>query len=185
MSDGRFESENLTIIVNHPNWGAIWGGVFSFVTIWSIFALLGVGIFASSANASAANPVTGMNVGISIWLVVLTIISMFVAGMVTGRLSAVGNAATAVMHSIIMFGLSVVAALVVTVMATNGMVATTTAAGSAHSPYLLTVFSDIGWVGFVALFLGWLAAMGGATSGVRRAVRATVPEQTTATRHAA
>jgi hypothetical protein len=41
---------------------------------------------------------------------------------------------------------------------------------------LLTVFSDIGWVGFVALFLGWLAAMGGTASGVRR-VRASIGPQ--------
>jgi hypothetical protein len=168
MADGRFENQTFTAIVNHPNWGAIWGGTFTFVAIWSIFALLGVGIFASSANANAAHPVTGMNVGISVWLVILTIISMFVAGIVTGRLAAIGNAGSAVVHGIIMFGLSVVTAVVITVMATNGMVTAKAAAGTPHGPYLLTVFSDIGWVGFVALFLGWLAAMGGAASGVRR-----------------
>jgi hypothetical protein len=37
-----------------------------------------------------------------------------------------------------------------------------------HNPYLLNVFADLGWVGFIALFLGWLAAMGGAATGAKR-----------------
>ena len=41
----------------------------------------------------------------------------------------------------------------------------------AHSPYMLTVFADVGWISFVALFLGWLAAIGGGSSAVTAATR--------------
>ena len=34
-----------------------------------------------------------------------------------------------------------------------------------HTPYLLGIFANLGWFGFLSLFLGWLAAMGGASTG--------------------
>lgn len=175
MADGIFENERVTTVVTHPNWGAIWGGVFTFIAIWSIFGLLGMAIFASSANPGGAHPVTGMGVGISIWSVVLTIIAMFFAGLVTGQLAGVGNARAAVQHGMIMFGLSVVSFLVIAVLGTSNTIVN--AAGGAHSPYILTLFADLGWAGFVSLFLGWLAAMGGASTGIRRSA-ATVTART-------
>jgi hypothetical protein len=173
MPESAFqENQNFTTVVKYPNWGAIWAGVFSFIAIWSVFGLLGTAIFASAANPSAEHPVTGMSLGMSIWAIVLTIIAMFIAGRTTGHLARIGHSQDGVIHGIIMFGLSVMSALVVTVLATNavGLSATTTAPG-AHTPYLLNVFADLGWVGFVALFLGWLAAMAGAASSSKREPR--------------
>ena len=34
-----------------------------------------------------------------------------------------------------------------------------------HGLYALSVFAGLGWAGFVALFLGWLAAMLGCNAG--------------------
>jgi hypothetical protein len=170
MPESAFETQNIATVVKHPNWGAIWAGVFTFIAIWSVFGLLGTAIFASAANPAAEHPVSGMSVGMSIWAIILTIIAMYVAGRATGHLAGIGNSQDGVIHGIIMFGLSVMSALVVTVLATfsMGISAAPGAVGGAHSPYLLNVFADLGWVGFAALFLGWLAAMGGAASGIRR-----------------
>lgn len=168
MPERMFENENLTTVVTHPNWGAIWSGVFTFVAIWSIFGTLGAAIFASAANPNAAHPVTGMSVGIAVWSVILTIIAMYVAGRVTGHLARIGNSRDGVVHGMIMFGLSVTSVIVFTLLA--GAAATSVAAaGTVHSSsYLLTLFAGIGWPGFIALFLGWLAAMGGAATGTGR-----------------
>lgn len=127
---------------------------------------LGLAIFASAANPQAAAPVAGMSVGIGIWMIVLTIIAMYVAGRETGRLAGVNNRHDGLVHGMIMFGLSVVAALILTVLGGNALSGGSGVAGNTHSPYILTAFAGIGWIGFVALFLGWLAAMGGASSGV-------------------
>jgi hypothetical protein len=164
MADLAYEN-NIGIVRSRTDWGAIWAGVFTFVAIWSVFGLLGMAIFASAANPNAQNPVTGMSVGMGIWAIVLTIIAMYVAGRETGRLAAVTSRHDGLIHGMIMFGLSVVATLIIIVLGGATLSGGTGVAGTAHSPYILTVFADLGWVGFIALFLGWLAAMGGASQG--------------------
>jgi hypothetical protein len=43
---------------------------------------------------------------------------------------------------------------------------------------VLTVFANMGWIGFVALILGWLGAMFGAAHGAGRKVeRTTAPRE--------
>src|SRR5438270_5241723 len=172
MADLAFRTENIGFARGRTDWGAIWGGVFTFVAIWSVFGLLGLAIFASAANPNAAQPVTGMSVGMGIWAIVLTIIAMYVAGRETGRLAAVTNRHDGLIHGMIMFGLSVVAALIIIIMAGNSLTGGTAVSGRAHNPYVLDGFSGLGWIGFIALFLGWLAAMGGASTGVSRKVEA-------------
>ncbi len=155
-------------------WGAIWAGFFSFVAIWSVFGLLGEAIFASAASPNAAKPVSGMSAGMGIWAIILTIIAMWVAGKVTGRLANVMDRMDAMVHGMTMFGLSVIATVAVVVL--TGAVASggTGIAGSTHSSYMLGVFADVGWWGFVSLFLGWLGALYGAASEVKTATNATV-----------
>ncbi len=148
------------------DWGAIWAGVFAFSAIWAVFEFLGEAIFASAANP--AQPASGMGVGISIWSIVLTIIAMYVAGRVTGHFARFADRADATMHGLVMFGLSVISAVVIVVLAGIALGGGSVVNGAARSPYLLTS-AGFGWVGFLALFLGWLAAMGGAASA-RRAV---------------
>jgi hypothetical protein len=156
---------DIDVSRRRTDWGAIWAGMFTFVAIWSVFGLLGVAIFATAANPRAANPVMGMSWGIGIWAIVLTIIAMYVAGRETGRLAGVTNRHDGMVHGMIMFGLSVIAALLVTVLGGSAMAGGTGIAGSTHSVFLLDVFTGLGWFGFVSLLLGWLAAMAGASTG--------------------
>jgi hypothetical protein len=167
MAASTFESQNATLTRSHVDWGAIWAGLFTFVAIWSVFSVLGAAVFASAANPSAAHPVMGMGVGMSIWAVILTIIAMFVAGLETGRLAAVSSRSDGIIHGMTMFGLSMVAGLILLAVGGSTIAGGTTNA-SAHGPYVLNVVSRLGWPGFISLFLGWLAAMMGASSGLRR-----------------
>lgn len=168
MAASTYSNQNVPLARAPLDWGAIWAGMFTFVAIWSVFGLLGAAIFASAANPNAARPVTGMSVGMSIWAIVLTIIAMYVAGRETGHLAAITNRREGVTYGMAMFGLSVVATLVV--IAVAGASTSAPAAPSVHSTYTLSMISGLGWAGFIALFLGWLAALGGASSGIRRKV---------------
>lgn len=170
MADLAYRTNAVTVVRGRTDWGAVWAGVFTFVAIWSVFGALGLAIFASAANPNAAAPVLNMGVGMGIWAIVLTIIAMYVAGRETGRLAGVANRHDGLIHGMIMFGLSVVAATILTILGGNTLSGGTGVAGTAHSSYILAVFADIGWIGFVALFLGWLAAMGGASLGVAHKV---------------
>lgn len=162
MADVAFRNEGLSFARSRTPWGAIWAGMFAFVAIWSVFGLLGEAIFASAANPNAAAPVSGMSVGMAIWSVILTIIAMYVGGRVTGTLAGVVTRHEGTLYGMAMFGLSVIATIMVVILGGVALSGGTGVAGGPHSPYMLTVFSDIGWIGFVSLFLGWLAAMGGA-----------------------
>jgi len=150
---------------NRTSWGAIWAGTFAFIAIWSVFGMLGEAIFASSTSPNAAEPVAGMSAGMGVWATILTIIAMYVGGRVTGHFSNAADRNGRIMHGITMFGLSVISFVIVAILGGVALTGGSAVPGSAHSPYILTVFADLGWIGFFSLFLGWLAAMGGAAHG--------------------
>jgi hypothetical protein len=158
------------------DWGAIWAGVFSFIAIWSVFGLLGMAVFASAGNPSTANANSGVSIGMGIWAIVLSIIAMYVAGRETGRLAAVSSRHDGLIHGMIMFGLSVAATVVIAVLL-RSIVSFGASAAEANTPNLLNMSAGLGWIEFLSLFLGWLAAMGGAATGAQRRSRLEKPVQ--------
>lgn len=157
------------------DWGAIWGGIFCFMAIWVVFESLGVAIFSSAA----APGTSGLSsVGFALWTIVLSIVAMAVAGRQTGRFSGAVTRQDGLIHGLVMYGLSVVAVIVLFAMGGSALATgvsaagTVGAAGAAAPPVagggMLGHLAGLGWGSFVALFLGWLAALGGAASGAQR-----------------
>jgi hypothetical protein len=185
MEEVSYRDRNTTTLISHPNWGAIWAGVFTFIAIWSIFGLLGMAIFASLGNPNAEHPLAGMSIGMAIWSIILTISAMYVAGRTTGHLAGIENSRDGVIHGVVMFGLSVTAVLAIAMLmggptvSASGTVSSVTAAGTAHTASWLEMFASAGWAGFVSLLLGWLAAMGGASAGAQRPSSAVQQQQVT------
>lgn len=177
------DNVNVTTVVSRPNWGAIWAGVFTFLGIWTVWGLLGMGVFSSSANPGAAAPVAGMGIGITIWSVILTIVALFFAGRVTGHLAGIGNRRDGAVHGMIMFGLSMVSA-VVAVALIGRAISPTGMIGGAHNPFALSVGASLGYGGFIATLLGWIAAMWGASIGTQMIRRSAVEEEPGARRAA-
>jgi len=70
------------------------------------------------------------------------------------------------MHGMIMFGLAVVSVLILTSL--FGAVLSGGSGIQGTSPRGVGIFAGFGWVGFIALLLGWLAAMGGGSQGVAK-----------------
>lgn len=176
MADLSYRAVEAVPARGRTDWGAIWGGVFCFTAIWAVFGALGLAIFASVANPGTAQPVLNMSVGIAIWMIILTIIAMYVAGVETGRLAAVATRHDGLVHGLVMFGLSVVGMAVLASIGGSALSGGTGVNAAGHSPYIFTVVADLGWGGFVALFLGWLAAMYGASTGVSHKVTHEVKE---------
>jgi hypothetical protein len=175
MADINNQLETIEV-QTRPNWGAIWAGAFTFIAIWSVFGSLGLAIFASNANAGATQPVMGMGAGMAAWSIVLTIIAMFVAGRTTGRLAGITTSREGMLQGMVMFGLSVTAALLIVVIGGNAFGSTAVGVGP-HSSYVIGVFTYLGWTLFVALFLGWLAALGGASTAHKQLPTAAVQRQ--------
>lgn len=143
-------------------WGAIWSGVFTVAAVWSVFGLLGASIFDVSAGGSTSPW------GMGIWSIVLTMIAMYVGGRVTAHLANLQERGDRIMSGMTMFGLSAVSAAVLVILA--GAVSGSSSA-AVSGPYLASVITTVGWFGFLALFLGWLCAIAGATTAGRTVVR--------------
>jgi len=162
MADIAYRTPDSPVTRRQTEWGAIWSGVFAAAAIWSVFGLLGASIFRVSAGG-AASPW-----GMGIWSIVLTMIAMYVGGRVTGHLTGLQSRRDAVSCGMAMFGLSAVLAAVLIVLAGAG-----TSGAAVSGPYLAGVIDGAGWFGFAALFLGWLCAIGGATSAFQPVARET------------
>jgi hypothetical protein len=65
----------------------------------------------------------------------------------------------------VMFGLTVIAAAVLTLGAT---LAVPTAAANMSGTASIAIYGGSGWIAFLVLFVGWLAAIAGAASGKGR-----------------
>jgi hypothetical protein len=162
MTELTMQEERFPSAMWRPHWGAIWAGVFTFFAIWSVFGLLGLAIFSSAANPNRGAVTGGVGVGMAIWSIVLTIIAMYVAGRVTGEIAGLDRSSNGVVHGMIMFGLSVASVLVLAVLGNSSL------AGTASTPYVLHLNAGLGWAGFLSLLLGWLAAMGGASTATKK-----------------
>ncbi|HEY4054716.1 MAG TPA: hypothetical protein VGL74_13280 [Terriglobales bacterium] len=170
MAQLAYTNEKIFARAPVADWRAIWAGVFTFLAIWSVFGFLGIAIFASSSNPNYAQPALGVNVGIGIWTIILTIIAMYIAGLETGRLASVNTRHDGLVHGMIMFGLSVAAVMVLVALANR--IFTTGLSTATHNPYAAT--ASFSWTVFGSLFFGWLAAMSGASTGTGRRSK---PEQ--------
>ena len=146
------------------SWGAIWAGVFTFWAIWIVFEVLAFAIFGSRANLNAALPIVGLR--IVIWTIILTIIAMYVAGRETGHAAAVTNRHDGLMHGMIMFGVAVLSVLILT--ALFGAVLSVGSGIEGTSPRGVGIFVGLRWAVFIALLLGWVAAMGGGSQEVAK-----------------
>jgi hypothetical protein len=146
------------------SWSAIWGGAFIAVAIWTVFETLALALFRNEITAA------GVGLGLAIWTVVLAAITMYVAGHETGRMAGYVTRHDALMHGMMMFGLTVVGAVVLggSVLTASGIRITALSAGIVATP-------GQQWTAFIALALGWLAAMLGASAGVPQQVVASRP----------
>ncbi len=154
-----------------PRWSAVWAGTFAFIAIWSVFGLLGEAIFASAASPNSPNPVgSGIGWGMGIWSIILTMIAMYVGGRVTAEFSGAMTRHEGTLAGMTMFGLSVTSVIVLVVLAGTAL-AGGNGVANAGKASIISTLTGLGWAGFVSLFLGWLCAMWGASSGVRPEAR--------------
>ena len=148
---------------HRADWSAVWGGAFIFAAIWTVFEFLAVAIFGIARLGSA----------IALWTIVLTIIAMWVAGRETARLAGYSTRHDGIAYGLMMFGLAVMGVIA-------GMLLSTTVLSSAivHDALSNGIAPGTAWTAFLSLFLGWLAAIGGASTGIERKkelVKDTVP----------
>jgi hypothetical protein len=155
------------------DWAAIWGGVFVFAAVWTVFESLAFAIF-SGAN-SLTNPQAKINAGMALWTIILTIIAMYVAGHETSKLAGFAARHDGLVHGMMMFGLVVVGAVALLILAGAGVATGASKVFGTHIGYLTSLGTE--WTAFLSLLLGWLAAMWGGSNAVKEVVKTRQSEQ--------
>jgi hypothetical protein len=135
------------------SWPAIFAGTFIALGIEATFGLLGVAVLHPSLFLGRLGPAAG------IWLVVLSVIALYVGAQAARRLSGTTDRIAGAYHGLATFGLSVFAALLVALLLA-GSAATAVLTGLSNM-----VSAGSGWWLFLTLGLSGLAAITGGLSG--------------------
>jgi hypothetical protein len=140
-----------------------------FLAIEVTFGVLGAAIFASGTNPRSPNAVgTGIEWGMGIWMVILSIIALYFAGKTAGKLSGATDRNHGMYHGLVVFGMSVFTTVLVFALALGSTVQGTAQANP--NTYSVRTIADVIAVGgywtFVALVLAMIAAGIGGAHGV-------------------
>ena len=103
-SEDVVADDRRTMLLNRATWGAIFAGVAAALVVQLLLNILGLGVGASSLDASNAadNPTaSGFSLTAGIWWTASGIIASFVGGVVAGRLCGSSNANTARWHGFV------------------------------------------------------------------------------------
>jgi hypothetical protein len=99
------------------SWGAIFAGLIITLVAQMTLTLLGAAIGAASINPTQEN-VRALGMGASIWLVVTSLVSIYIGSCVAGRLSGGPNRADGMLHGFVTWG---TATLVATLLLTTAI----------------------------------------------------------------
>ncbi len=84
------------------SWASVWAGVLVGVVTLVLLNMLGVGIgFSTLDIQEESNPAKGLGIGSGIWYVVSSLIALFVAGWVSGRLAQTKRLFDGMLHGVL------------------------------------------------------------------------------------
>lgn len=91
--------------VRRISWQAIFGGLIMAMAVQFLLTVLGISIGATAINPmTQQNPGEGMGMAAGIWLIVITIVSLFVGGWVAGRVSGFARSSEGALHGLVTWG---------------------------------------------------------------------------------
>ncbi|MGC2424113.1 MAG: hypothetical protein WA666_07170 [Nitrospirota bacterium] len=169
----------------YVSWGAIFAGTFVALTVQVMLTLLGLAV-------RAFNPVILQNtlaagVGVDIWLIVSSIISLFVGGLVAGMMLGIRSPLHASLHGLAVWGLCTIFSLYMVGTALGMLVGGSSIIVARGINFLSSGLTGAGIMAntlntsiaaVIAVFLSGLAAIGGGSIGARSVkAEATIEEE--------
>ncbi|MCA2960070.1 MAG: hypothetical protein IOD12_07445 [Silvanigrellales bacterium] len=89
------------------SWPSVFAGVIVAVVLQLAFALLGLGIGASTVDPlQESSPMAGLGLGAGIWLAGSTLLSLFAGGWISGKLAGPSRHRDGAVHGLVVWGLS-------------------------------------------------------------------------------
>ncbi len=98
-----------TAVVRQPllermSWGALFGGLFFGFGAFMVLLALGAGVGISAFNPQDLSSLQGIGIGVGIWGVIAGIISLFLAGWLTARMSRSDTKVAGMLHGAVLWG---------------------------------------------------------------------------------
>lgn len=106
------------------SWGAIWAGFVVATVVQMALSVLGMAIGLSAFDPGVDAP-AGFGVGAAIWFIATAIVSLWLGGMVLGRLAGILKKRDGMLHGVVMWGLSTLLAVWMVVNGVGMLVGTT------------------------------------------------------------
>jgi len=91
--------------ITRVSWGAILAGTVVAMVVQIALALLGLGI-GMGVMAPNADAMTGLGIGAGIWLIISTLISLYIGGFVAARLAGLPSKPDGVLNGIVVWALA-------------------------------------------------------------------------------
>jgi hypothetical protein len=130
-----------TIIKRHISWGSVFAGAVVAMVVQVMFTFLGMGIGANAVDPSttSASGAQAAGAGSAIWMGGSLLVSLAVGSWVTGRVSSAPKGADAIIHGLVVWGVTTLAAVyLATSMAAALIGGVTSAVGSAAQTAAVT-----------------------------------------------
>ncbi len=122
VGERRTVLPSLTIGGYRISWGAVWAGVFAGIGVQAVLGFLGIGIGASTIDATReANPLSGLGTASVAWLFVSTLLAYFAAGWFSGRMSGSPQRSDGVHHGLVTWAFSLVVTAFLVTSAIGGL----------------------------------------------------------------
>lgn len=96
------------------SWGAIWAGIFVAMFTQLLLGMLGLALGLSIMNPSINISAKGLGIGTGLWLLIITVVSIFAGTFTTGRLANYTAKYDGVIHGIVTLSFLVVLSIFLT-----------------------------------------------------------------------
>lgn len=154
-SSNSFNYRTAGISIRKISWPAIFAGVVVAIAVHIALNVLGLGIGLGAIDImSSGQPMQGLGIGTLIWYVLSVLISLFIGGWVSSRLSGIATTDSSMLHGVLTWGLFTIVSLFIVTTAIGGVVSgiagvagqATSLAGKgleAAAPYAANAASDL------------------------------------------
>jgi len=97
--------------MSRVSWGAIWAGVFVAMFFQLMLGLLGLAIGLTAVDITQRASTTGIGIGAGVWLLLSTLISVFVGAFTAGRLAGLSAKYDGLLHGVVTLAFLVILSL--------------------------------------------------------------------------
>jgi len=100
--------------MSRVSWGAIWAGVFVAMFFQLLLGILGLAIGLTVIDVGQQISTTGVSIGTGIWLLISTLLSVFLGAFTAGRLAGLSAKYDGILHGVVTLAFLVVLSLFLT-----------------------------------------------------------------------